>query len=82
MLYFIHSLSVQASSRAFEHCAACGQAIAEQFATRGFDFLLEAFNDPSFLERAAGLDEFYKLADAGYAAWDEEEDEIDSESEA
>ena len=71
---------MQAASRSFERCAACSAPILEQFAARGFDFLLDAFNDPSFLERAAGLDKFYKLADEEYPAW--EDDDAGAESDA
>jgi hypothetical protein len=39
---------------------------------------LQAFNDATFLERAAGLDKYHSQAEAAYAAWDED-DEVDGD---
>lgn len=67
---------LQASGVAFSHCPACSEAIATQFAEKGLGFLLEAFNDSKFLERAAGLDKYHSQAEEAYVAWDDDDAEV------
>lgn len=31
------------------------------------------FNDPKYLERAAGLDKYYAAADAAFTEWDDDD---------
>ncbi|KAH7820739.1 Autophagy-related protein 7 (Atg7) [Monocercomonoides exilis] len=39
----------------FEMCTACSSKVRAEYAKRGFDFLLQAFNDPEYLERLVGI---------------------------
>jgi len=55
----------------FDRCVACSNAIVKEYLTRGFDFLLEAFNNPTFLESVSGITEMRleeNVSDSG-AAW-------------
>jgi len=45
------------SGASFDRCVACSNAIVKEYLTRGFDFLLEAFNNPTFLESVSGITE-------------------------
>jgi ubiquitin-like modifier-activating enzyme ATG7 len=43
------------ASAAFDQCTACSPAVLEAFESGGFDFLLNVFNQPSYLEDLTGL---------------------------
>jgi len=45
------------SGASFDRCVACSNRIVKEYLTRGFDFLLEAFNNPTFLESVSGITE-------------------------
>ncbi|KAI5116668.1 hypothetical protein M0805_007840 [Coniferiporia weirii] len=60
---------------AYDRCTGCSETVLEAYEKQGFDVLLRAFNETSFLETLTGLD---KLHDEGEAAlenvdWDDEE---------
>lgn len=40
---------------AYDRCVACSAAVTGEFRKRGFSFLLEAFNNPTYLEDVTGL---------------------------
>jgi len=42
-------------SAAFDRCTACSQAVIDGYSSGGFPFLLDVFNQPSFLEDLTGL---------------------------
>lgn len=48
------------------------------YRARGFDFLLEVFNDPTYLEKASGLQAYHEATDSLLSTWDgDEDDEVD-----
>ena len=69
--------SVVISSPAFPQCTACSKRVVDAYEARGFEMLLEAFNDPKCLERITGLDELQKAIDADDfdIEWDDDEEE-------
>ena len=48
------------ASCAFDCCTACSPAVLNAYVTRGFDFLLDVFNRPSYLEDLTGLTELHR----------------------
>lgn len=43
------------ASVAFHYCTACSSQIINKYKTEGFDFLLQAFNNPNYIEELTGL---------------------------
>ena len=41
-----------------------------EYKTRGFDFLLEAFNNPTYLEDLTGLSQLHAETEAATAEWE------------
>lgn len=39
----------------FDRCVACSNAVVAAYLSRGFDFLLEVFNNPTYLEAVSGI---------------------------
>lgn len=48
------------ASHVFLHCIACSEKVLNEYETRGFEFLLQAFNTPDYLEDITGLTELQK----------------------
>jgi len=51
--------------------ASCCQVLNE-YKARGFDFLLEAFNNPTYLEDLTGLSQLHAETEAAAAEWEAE----------
>lgn len=47
----------------FSCCIACSEKVMIAYEERGFEFLLEAFQDPSTLENLTGLTELHSNID-------------------
>ena len=47
--------NIMPASAAFDHCTACSQKVIDGYSSGGFQFLLDVFNRPSFLEDLTGL---------------------------
>ena len=47
--------NIMPASAAFDHCTACSPAVISGYSSGGFQFLLDVFNRPSFLEDLTGL---------------------------
>jgi len=45
------------AGNAYEKCTACSEHVISEYKKRGFDFLLEVFNNPTYLEDLTGLTE-------------------------
>ncbi|KNC81846.1 hypothetical protein SARC_05851 [Sphaeroforma arctica JP610] len=43
--------------RAYDRCTGCSRKVVEMYKERGFQFLLDAFNSPTYLEDVTGLTE-------------------------
>jgi len=48
------------ASHMFLHCIACSEKVLHEYETRGFEFLLQAFNTPDYLEDITGLTELQR----------------------
>jgi len=63
---------------AYNQCTACSHIILDKYATEGFSFMLQAFNNPGLLEELTGLKELHektqKLFDDFEALDDDDED--------
>ena len=63
--------------QAYDRCTGCSATVVEAYQQRGFEMLLQAFNDDKYLESLTGLDKMYAEAEEMEAALDWEEDEDD-----
>ncbi|KAJ3984434.1 hypothetical protein F5890DRAFT_1517061 [Lentinula detonsa] len=45
---------------AYDKCTGCSETVLEAYESQGFDMMLNAFNDPKYLERLTGLDKLYE----------------------
>ncbi|SAM85228.1 probable APG7-component of the autophagic system [Ustilago bromivora] len=66
--------------QAYDRCTGCSASVVEAYRSKGFEMLLQAFNEDKYLEQLTGLDKMYKEAEELEAAldWDvEDEDEDD-----
>jgi len=63
---------------AYDRCTGCSEIVLKAYEERGFDFLLEAFNDSKYLEQLTGLDKLYAEGEAALddVDWDEEEGDL------
>lgn len=50
-----------------------------EYNEKGFEFLLQVFNEPRYLEELTGLAEMMKSTDDVCVDWDEDEDEVEEE---
>ncbi|XP_069674598.1 ubiquitin-like modifier-activating enzyme ATG7 isoform X2 [Periplaneta americana] len=48
------------ASHMFSRCIACSDKVLHEYETRGFEFLLQAFNTPDYLEDITGLTQLHK----------------------
>ena len=51
--------TVQPSGELFTSCTGCSSIIIDKYKTEGFDFLMQVFNEASFLEDLTGLTELF-----------------------
>lgn len=47
----------------FPSCTACSTPLINEYKNRGIDFVLDACNQPNYLERIAGLEDLFKRPD-------------------
>ncbi|TFK61764.1 E1-like protein-activating [Pluteus cervinus] len=64
---------------AFDGCTGCSETVLKEYETKGFDMLLQAFNDQKYLEKLSGLDKLYEEGQKALETvdWDEEDGEGD-----
>ncbi|CAI5520677.1 unnamed protein product [Closterium sp. Naga37s-1] len=60
---------------AFHQCTACSPTVVSAYRERGFAFLMDAFNDPTYLERITGLDKLHAATVEIEVDWDDSEDD-------
>lgn len=64
------------AASSFSKCTACSDIVLNNYRSRGFDFLYEAFNLPSYLEDLTGLTQMHQeTADADILSISDEDDE-------
>ncbi|XP_077252200.1 thiF family protein [Tasmannia lanceolata] len=56
-------------------CTACCSTVISEFRRRGMEFILQAINQPSYLEDLTGLTELMKSASSFQLDWDNESDD-------
>ncbi|CAI7902188.1 unnamed protein product [Closterium sp. NIES-54] len=61
---------------AFHQCSACSPTVVSAYRERGFAFLMDAFNDSTYLERITGLDKLHAATVEIEVDWDDSEDDI------
>ncbi|XP_064633956.1 ubiquitin-like modifier-activating enzyme ATG7 isoform X1 [Lineus longissimus] len=61
-------------TRAYDRCTACSQVVCQEYLQHGFEFLLKAFNSPSYLEDLTGLTKLH-LDTQDIEIWDLSDDE-------
>ncbi|KAJ4498419.1 hypothetical protein C8R41DRAFT_757279 [Lentinula lateritia] len=64
---------------AYDRCTGCSETVLKAYESQGFDMMLNAFNDPKYLERLTGLDKLYEdgekaLEDVEWVEGDDEDD--------
>ncbi|GAQ88871.1 ubiquitin activating E1 enzyme-like protein [Klebsormidium nitens] len=62
------------TGHAFDKCTACSAAVVREYHHRGPDFLLQAFNTPTFLEDLTGLTALRAATDELLAEWEAGDD--------
>ncbi|XP_077991416.1 ubiquitin-like modifier-activating enzyme ATG7 [Glandiceps talaboti] len=62
------------ASLAFNRCTGCSDSVIQHYETKGFEFLQNAFNDPTYLEDLTGLTELHKETHDA-EIWDFSDDE-------
>lgn len=53
-------------------CTACSSTVVSEYRSRGMEFILQAINQPSYLEDLTGLTELMKSASSFEVDWDDE----------
>nr|CAD7400005.1 unnamed protein product [Timema poppensis] len=71
---------ISVTSHKFDRCIACSETVLKEFEVRNFEFLLDVFNTPNYLEDLTGLtalkqetnsDEVWELSDSDMSDKDE-----------
>lgn len=73
--YLANFSTLTLSSYAFDHCTACSSAVVDDYERTGNDLILNACNDPTYLEHISRLDELKRETDALQIDVDWSEDE-------
>ncbi|GJP49455.1 hypothetical protein CLOM_g8657 [Closterium sp. NIES-68] len=60
---------------AFHQCTACSPTVVSAYRERGFAFLMDAFNEPKYLEEITGLDKLHAATVEIEVDWDDSEDD-------
>ncbi|CAI6002106.1 unnamed protein product [Closterium sp. NIES-64] len=60
---------------AFHQCTACSPMVVSAYRERRYAFLMDAFNDPTYLERITGLDKLHAATVEIEVDWDDSEDD-------
>ncbi|GLJ48709.1 hypothetical protein SUGI_1027260 [Cryptomeria japonica] len=63
--------------RAFNRCTACSETVVSEYRKRGMDFILEALNQPSYLEDLTGLTTLMDLANNFNLDLEDSDDDLD-----
>jgi len=73
--FLSHFTNVLVFANAYDKCTACSLSVIEEYKNHGFDFLLQVFNNPTYLEDISGLTQLQKEAQNISIEWDEEDDD-------
>ena len=72
--YLSHFNNTLVHGYAYDKCTACSAVIVDTYKRDGFDFLLNAFNNPQYLEDVSGLTEMKSSHYDSSIDWEEIED--------
>jgi len=75
--FLTHFANLLVTGQAYSKCTACSAAVLDAYKQRGFDFLLQVFNSPTYLEDVTGLSELHKGTESGLADWDVDDGDED-----
>ena len=53
--YLGHFATLLIKGEAFDRCVGCSELIVKEYQKRGFEFLMDTFNTPLYLEELTGL---------------------------
>jgi len=73
--FLTHLTPMITSLAAFDRCTACSAAVCGAYREGGVGFCMDAFADPTYLERKTGLDDLQAKAADAIAAWEDEDGE-------
>jgi len=65
------------SGYAYDKCTACSRKVVEEYRAKGFAFLLQVFNNPSYLEDLTGLTELKQATQDFSIEWDVGDEDSD-----
>ena len=63
------------TGQAFSQCTACSACVVDAYAERGNELVVDAINDPKYLEDLTGLTALHQMADLAVEGWDDDDDE-------
>ena len=64
--------------QAFSQCTACSETVINAYEDRGKELILDAMNDPKYLEDLTGLTKLHQMTDIIVENWDDD-DEFDDD---
>jgi len=72
--FVTHFNNMLVTGQAYDKCTGCSKLIVDEYKSKGFDFLLQVFNEPKYLEDLTGLTQMKEEAEK--IAWEmgEEDD--------
>jgi len=76
--FLSHFNTLLITGNAYDKCTACSAKVVEEYRAKGFAFLLEVFNNPSYLEDLTGLTELKQATQDISIEWEvDDEEEIE-----
>ena len=59
------------TGQAFSQCTACSRCVVDAYTERGHDLVIDAINNPKFLEDLTGLTALHQMAELAVEGWDD-----------
>ena len=75
--FLSHFSNLLITGQAYDRCTACSQAVIQEYRKRGFDFVRQALENPSYLEEITGLKQLH--LETQDVEWDIDEENDESE---
>ncbi|KAI8811568.1 hypothetical protein BJ742DRAFT_706565 [Cladochytrium replicatum] len=72
--FLTHFSNLLVVGQQYDKCTACSAKVVDEYNKSGFSFLLNVFNDSSYLERLVGLSDLHREADLADVEWDDDDD--------
>lgn len=58
--FLSHFTNMIVVGQAYDRCTACSSFVIDEYKTRGFEFLKQAFDSPNYLEELTGLTKLHQ----------------------